>query len=139
MVERVPQGRARHHPHPLIQFSFSKSLERLENEKDECGWYKRSVLLGLNTFFSTFTFSRLLEGGERVQLEARAPPPPPRDVVCKLSMKAFERSVASRRSRFHKDNLRHLSRFSDLFVTLRILSAPPKTRESAKVQTNKSQ
>ena len=41
-------------------------------------------------------------------------------------------------SRFHKDNLRHLSRFSDLFVTLRILSAPPKTRESAKVhkQTN---
>merc|ERR1712216_871806 len=67
--------------------------------------------------------------------------PPPRDVVCKLSMKAFERSVASRRSRFHKDNLRHLSRFTDLFVTLRILSAPPKTRESAKVhkQTNLSE
>ena len=43
--------------------------------------------------------------------------------------------------RFHKDNLRHLSRFSDLFVTLRILSAPPKTRESAKVhkQTNLSE
>ena len=53
----------------------------------------------------------------------------------KLSMKAVAGTHSCRRvgSRFHKDNLRHLSRFSDLFVTLRILSAPPKTRESAKV------
>ena len=75
-------------------------------------------------------------------LRARPPAPQEMPEVVYESVQAQRWGAwATLRSRFHKDNLRHLSRFSDLFVTLRILSAPPKTRESAKVhkQTNLSE
>ena len=36
---------------------------------------------------------------------------------------ALKRIVSSKKERFHKDNLRHLPRFPDFFVTFRILSS----------------